>query len=96
MTPDASSGNGHAPGDRQGRSLPANFLPPDERGNVVWNEFAAVRVEIVRTGLTPRLKLTDLESGESTTLDPVELASFIITPDDRRADWLAVGPYSPP
>ncbi|MCW2756866.1 MAG: hypothetical protein JWO46_612 [Nocardioidaceae bacterium] len=61
--------------------------------SVVWNEFAAVRVSVDESGLTPRLRLEDLESGESTLLDPVELASFITTPDQLRLRWLDVGPY---
>jgi hypothetical protein len=60
----------------------------------VWNEFAEIRVSVDYAGLTPRLFLENMETGESTHLDPLELAAFIATPDDQRVNWLRVGAYT--
>ena len=51
------------------------------------NEFAAVEVEVDRTGNGPRLKITDRRSGGRVHLDPLELASLTAC---TRADleWL--------
>ena len=59
----------------------------------VWNEFAEIRVSVDRTGLSPRLLLENLQTGRSTFLDPLELAAFIDTPDELRAQWLRIGAF---
>ena len=51
----------------------------DKPEEVVWNEFAAVRVVIDRAGKT---------------LDPLELASFVIATPEMRTEWLSVGAYA--
>jgi hypothetical protein len=40
---------------------------------VVQNEFARVRVEVCRVGNGQRLRIVDLKTGMSLTLDPLEL-----------------------
>jgi hypothetical protein len=47
------------------------------------NEFAAVRVMIDRSGNGPRLEITDMGSGISACLDPLELRSLALV---RHAD----------
>ncbi|MDD2817943.1 MAG: hypothetical protein PHN51_04005 [Candidatus Nanopelagicales bacterium] len=66
----------------------------DKPEEVVWNEFAAVRVAIDRAGKTPRLMIEDLETHEVAYLDPLELASFVIATPEMRTEWLAVGAYA--
>lgn len=75
-----------------GSNWTTGLVPDGEQ--IVWNEFAAVRVKVDRSGLTPRLLLEDLESGETTLIDPLELVSFVNTPDELRTRWLNVGPYT--
>jgi hypothetical protein len=75
------------------RSAPWRVEVPPERGHVVWNEFAAVEVAVDLRGLTPRLRVEDLDSGAVVYLDPLELATFANTPEALRSRWLNVGPY---
>ena len=57
------------------------------------NEFAAVRLWLDRNGNGSRLLVEDLESGDETFLDPLELSSFTVATPEDREDWLRVGNY---
>ena len=59
------------------------------------NEFANVRISTDPTDCGDRLRIEDLESGAWTHVDPLELASLCLWPDDRRQQLLIVGPYDP-
>lgn len=57
------------------------------------SEFAAVEVELDQTANGPRLKVTDLESGQSVYLDPLQLQALTMIPD-KLWDRLVVVHYS--
>ncbi|MBB6406334.1 hypothetical protein [Arthrobacter sp. AZCC_0090] len=61
---------------------------------LIWNEFAEIRITLDFKGITPRLFLENLETGASTYLDPLELATIIDTPDELKFRWLNIGAYS--
>jgi hypothetical protein len=63
---------------------------------VIANEFAAVSVEVVRQGRGVRLKLRDLESGATVSLDSLDLRSFCLASDEEQAGWLRSGVYRDP
>lgn len=63
---------------------------------VIANEFAAVSVEVVRQGRGVRLKLRDLESGATVSLDPLDLRSFCLASPEEQAGWLRSGVYREP
>ncbi|MDT7764102.1 MAG: hypothetical protein QOC63_3522 [Mycobacterium sp.] len=60
---------------------------------ILINEFAAVRLWLDRSGNGSRLLVEDLESGDETFLDPLELSSFTVATPEDREDWLRVGNY---
>jgi hypothetical protein len=55
---------------------------------VLRNEFAAVRVHIDNTGNGVVLMITDLKTGMSRRLDPLELESLIYLSGRQRTDLL--------
>jgi hypothetical protein len=63
---------------------------------VIANEFAAVRVEVVRCGRGVRLVVQDLESGTRVSLDPLDLRSFCLASEDEQIAWLRLGAYREP
>jgi hypothetical protein len=63
---------------------------------VIANEFAAVSLEVVRQGRGARLRLRDLESGATVSLDPLDLVSFCRSNEDEQAAWLRSGVYREP
>jgi hypothetical protein len=63
---------------------------------VISNEFAAVSVEVVRQGRGLRLRLRDLDSGATVSLDPLDLVSFCRSSEDEQAAWLRTGAYRAP
>ena len=63
---------------------------------VIANEFASVRVQVVRQGRGIRLVLLDLESGATVSLDPLDLRSFCLASEDEQAAWLRSGVYREP
>lgn len=75
-----------APGSKPGSA-------EQDKPILVKNEFAALLVTCDRHGRGPRLRVEDLESGASTYLDPLELASLCQWPSWRREELLQVGPY---
>jgi hypothetical protein len=60
------------------------------------NEFAAVRITLDVEGRGPRLFVTNLESGASVHLDPLQLAAFCHATPDQQAQWLRTGDYADP
>lgn len=62
-------------------------------GVILTSEFATVRVAVDTTANGPRLLVENIETGERTYLDPLELASFCSAGSDDRMAWLLVGPY---
>jgi hypothetical protein len=60
---------------------------------VIANEFAAVRVSVVRRGRGLRLELVDLDSGASVTLDPLDLQSFCHADEEGQCGWLRTDVY---
>jgi hypothetical protein len=69
---------------------------PQLEAVVIANEFASVRVEVVRGGRGVRLVLHDLESGASVSLDPLDLRSFCLASEDEQIAWLRSGVYRDP
>ena len=65
----------------------------DAGGVVLTSEFASVRVAVDRNANGVRLLVTDIESGASVFLEPLELASFCHATAADRVAWLRVGPY---
>jgi hypothetical protein len=63
---------------------------------VIANEFASVRVLIVAQGRGLRLRLQDLESGATVSLDPLDLRSFCLASEDEQMAWLRSGVYREP
>ena len=63
---------------------------------VIANEFAAVSVEVIRQGRGIRLRLRDLDSGATVSLDPLDLVSFCMSNGDEQAAWLRTGAYREP
>jgi hypothetical protein len=63
---------------------------------VIANEFASVRVQVIRRGRGVRLVLQDVESGASVSLDPLDLRSFCLASEDEQAAWLRSGVYRDP
>ena len=59
----------------------------------IVSEFAAVRVSVDTSGRGQRLRVEDLETGETVLLDAIELASFCHATDEQRGDWLRTGHY---
>ena len=57
------------------------------------NEFGWVRISLDERGNGPRLQITDVETGDSILVSPLELASLCLATDDDRLDWLRVGHY---
>lgn len=57
------------------------------------NEFASIRITLEETRCGSRLLIEDRETGGRAYLDPIELASLCVWPEDRRADLLQVGIY---
>ena len=60
---------------------------------VIANEFAAVRVEVARRGRGVRLVVSDMESGATVSLDPLDLRSFCLASEDEQVAWLRSGAY---
>lgn len=60
---------------------------------VVANEFAAVAVEVIRQGHGQRLRLRDLDSGASVTLDALDLRTFCLADEEEQRAWLRIGEY---
>ncbi|HVW41698.1 MAG TPA: hypothetical protein VHC18_10140 [Amycolatopsis sp.] len=60
---------------------------------MIANEFAAVRVSVVRRGRGLRLELVDLDSGASVTLDPLDLQSFCHADEEAQCGWLRTDVY---
>lgn len=58
------------------------------------NEFANIRLTVEHTRCGARLRVEDRETGGSTYLDPIELASLCTWPEERRAEWIQVGIYA--
>jgi hypothetical protein len=69
---------------------------PQLEAAVIANEFASVRVEVVRGGRGVRLVLHDLESGACVSLDPLDLRSFCLASQDEQIAWLRSGVYRDP
>jgi hypothetical protein len=69
---------------------------PQLESAVIANEFASVRVQVVRQGRGIRLVLLDLESGATVSLDPLDLRSFCLASRDEQAAWLRSGVYREP
>jgi hypothetical protein len=72
---------------------------PSLESAVIANEFAAVRVEVVRRGRGGhgiRLVLLDLESGATISLDPLDLCTFCLASEDEQVAWLRSGVYRDP
>lgn len=69
---------------------------PSLESAVIANEFASVRVQVVRQGRGIRLVLLDLESGASVSLDPLDLRSFCLASEDEQVGWLRSGVYREP
>ena len=63
---------------------------------VIANEFAAVRVEVARRGRGVRLVVSDMESGATVSLDPLDLRSFCLASEDEQIAWLRSGAYREP
>ena len=63
---------------------------------VIANEFAAVRVEVARRGRGVRLVVSDMESGATVSLDPLDLRSFCLASEDEQVAWLRSGAYREP
>ncbi len=66
----------------------------DDSSIELMSEFAWVRVSLDRSGRGPRLKVEDLEAGETVLLDALELASMCHATDEQRKEWLRTGPYA--
>lgn len=58
------------------------------------NEFANIRLTLEHTRCGARLLVEDRETGGSTYLDPIELASLCTWPEERRAELIRVGIYA--
>lgn len=69
---------------------------PQLESAVIANEFACVRVRVVRQGRGTRLVLLDLDSGATVSLDPLDLRSFCLASEDEQAAWLRSGVYREP
>lgn len=63
---------------------------------VIANEFAAVRVQVIRCERGVRLVVQDLETGASVSLDPLDLRSFCLASEDEQTAWLRSGAYREP
>jgi hypothetical protein len=63
---------------------------------VIANEFAAVRVQVARSGRGVRLIVQDLESGAIVSLDPLDLRTFCLASQDEQIAWLRSGAYREP
>jgi len=57
------------------------------------NEFASITITLEQTRCGARLLVEDRETGGRAYLDPIELASLCVWPEDRRAELLQVGIY---
>lgn len=57
------------------------------------NEFANIRLTLEETRCGSRLLVEDRETGDSTYLDPIELASLCMWPEERHAELIQVGIY---
>lgn len=57
------------------------------------NEFANIRLTLEETRCGSRLLVEDRETGDRGYLDPIELASLCIWPEERRAELVQVGIY---
>jgi hypothetical protein len=57
-------------------------VTPTDGAIVVENEFARVRVEACRVGNGQRLRVVDLKTGMSFTLDPLALEGLAWATDD--------------
>jgi hypothetical protein len=66
---------------------------PRLQAAVIANEFASVRVEVVRGRRGARLLVRDLDSGASVSLDPLDLRSFCLASEDEQIAWLRSGVY---
>jgi hypothetical protein len=66
---------------------------PQLQAAVIANEFASVRVEVIRGRRGTRLVLRDLDSGASVSLDPLDLRSFCLASEDEQIAWLRSGVY---
>ena len=64
-----------------------------ERLADVVNEFAGVRLWLDSSGNGDRLKVEDLDTGDSVYLCPLELASMTRSTEEDRERWLHVGNY---
>lgn len=60
---------------------------------IISNEFAAVDVEVDATANGPRLRIQDLDTGESTYLDPLELQSLVWVPHRDLESFLDPSAY---
>jgi hypothetical protein len=68
-------------------------MTPPLGAAVIANEFAAVRVQVIRCGRGVRLLVQDLETGASVSLDPLDLRSFCLASEDEQIAWLRSGAY---
>lgn len=62
---------------------------------IIRNEFAVVDVSVDTSARGPRLRIADLETGVVGFYDPLEVASLVLWPPERRAELLLVGAYRP-
>lgn len=58
-------------------------MTTDARAGIVHSEFAQVRVDIDREGLSPRLRLEDLRTGRVRFLDALELETIVWLRDEH-------------
>lgn len=61
---------------------------------VFRNEFANICLTLEETLCGARLLVEDRETGDSTYMDPIELASLCTWPEERRAELIQVGIYA--
>lgn len=60
---------------------------------IISNEFAAVDITVDDTANGPRLRIKDLDTGESTYLDPLELQSLVWVPHSDLGPFLDPSAY---
>ncbi|MCW3472648.1 hypothetical protein OMK68_23995 [Rhodococcus pyridinivorans] len=63
-------------------------MSTQNRDAVVHSEFAQVRVSIDHQGLSPRLRLEDLKTGQVRYLDALELETIVWLRDEHLASLL--------
>ncbi len=73
----------HGPGPGQEPSHNGAPINPEEGDEILESEFASVAVRVDRDANGPRLRVTDLHTGQVGYLDPLELETLAWLPESE-------------